>query len=256
MDDPHALPQQVADALARGWTVLTANQRAARTLRRAFDLRQHTLGLTAWQPPNILAWDTWLASLWHRLLLEGQSSELLLNQSQEHTLWRAIIAADPGTSTLRPVDSLAELAATAWLRLHNYRARRRLHVAASTSDTRAFARWAAEFERRCLRAQYITAAQLPEALADAIAAGQLAASRPASCSSASTRTTPAQIALLDALRAAGTDRRTRSRTRKLSHTIPALPIFSSTPPTHTPNCSPARAGCATASPKIPTPSSP
>ncbi len=203
MDDPHALPQQIADALARGWTVLTANQRAARTLRRDFDIRQQALSLTHWQPPPILAWDTWLESLWHRLLLDGHAAHLLLNQSQEHTLWRAIIAADPGTSTLRPVDSLAELAATAWLRLHNYRARRRLHVAASTSDTRAFARWATGFERSCLLSKFLTAAQLPESLAAAIDAGQLAAP-PGLLLVGFDSQTPVQIALLDALRAAGT----------------------------------------------------
>ena len=44
MDSNRALPPEIEQALARGWTILTANQRAARTLRRDFDLRQ--------QPPR------------------------------------------------------------------------------------------------------------------------------------------------------------------------------------------------------------
>jgi len=212
MDDPHALPQQIADALARGWTVLTANQRAARTLRRDFDLRQHALGLTHWQPPAILAWDTWLASLWHRLLLEGHASQLLLNPSQEQTLWRAIIDADAGSPSLR--DSLAELAATAWLRLHHYCGRHRLSAAASTADTRAFARWAKVFEARCEISKLLTAAQLPEALIAAFDAGQLAVP-PGLLRVGFDAQTPAQTALLNALRAVGTP------TEELDPTHPA-----------------------------------
>ena len=115
MDDPHALPGQIHQALEGGWTVLTANQRAARTLHHGFDLHHRAHGLTHWEPPAILAWDVWLTSLWHRLLLDGHASELLLNPTQEQTLWRAIIAedsaADGAAESLRPIDALAELAA-------------------------------------------------------------------------------------------------------------------------------------------------
>jgi len=207
MDDPHALPPQVADALARGWTVLTANQRAARTLRRAFDLRQRALSLTHWHPPIILAWDSWLASLWHRLLLEGRASKLLLNGSQEHALWRDLIAADPGTANrISNDDSLADLAADAWSRLHAYRGRHRLRAAVSTADTRAFARWADAFERRCSRSQLLTTAQLPEVLTAAIADPESAAALALPHGLLLVgfdSQTPAQTALLESLRATG-----------------------------------------------------
>jgi len=86
MDSNRALPPEIEQALARGWTVLTANQRAARTLRRDFDLHQRLLGLMHWQPPPILAWDTWLHGLWRGLLLDGRTSDLLLSPTQEHVL--------------------------------------------------------------------------------------------------------------------------------------------------------------------------
>ncbi len=204
MDPLAALPEPVIDALARGWIVLTANQREARTLRRDYDLRQRALDLAHWQPAEVLAWDSWLATLWHRLLLEGHVSQLLLNRTQEHVLWRAIIAADPGASSLRPLDSLAEFAADAWSRLCAYGARRRLNAATNTTDTRAFARWAGEFERRCLRGQYLTAAQLPETLAAAISGERIAL--PAGLLLVGfDMTTPAQAELLNAIRAAGAE---------------------------------------------------
>jgi probable DNA repair protein len=206
MDDPHALPRQIHQALERGWTVLTANQRAARTLHHGFDLHHRAHGLTHWEPPAILAWDVWLTSLWHRLLLDGQASELLLNPTQEQTLWRAIIAedsaADGASESLRPIDALTELAAEAWLLLHAYRGRGRLQAAVSNADTRAFARWAGEFERRSARSQYITEAQLPEALRAAFAASHLTPPTGLLLVGFDSRT-PAQIVLLDAIRATG-----------------------------------------------------
>jgi probable DNA repair protein len=203
MDEARALPHQIHQALARGWTVLTANQRAARTLHRDFDLDQRSSGLTQWQPPAILAWESWLSTLWRRLLLDGHASALLLNSTQEHTLWRAIVAADPANASLRPVDSLASLAADAWLLLHAYRARRRLQSAAISADTRAFARWASDFDRRADRAQYITAVQLPEALRAAVEASRLTPPTGLLLIGFDSKT-PAQSALLDAIQSTGT----------------------------------------------------
>jgi probable DNA repair protein len=207
MDDTRALPLQIQQALARGWIVLTANQRAARTLRHAFDLHQRALGNATWEPPAVLAWDAWLSSLWHRLLLEGRASELLLNSTQEHTLWQATITADPAISSLRPIDALAQTAADAWSLLHAYRGRPHLSRYPGNADTRTFERWAAEFERRCTRARYLTQAQLPETLRAAFAEGRLG---PATSPSPAgillvgfDRKTLAQEALLEAVSDAG-----------------------------------------------------
>ena len=206
MDGPHTLPRQIQQALEQGWTVVTANQRAARTLHDVYDLQQRALGITHWQPPAILAWDVWLTSIWHRLLLDGLATELLLNTTQEHILWRDLIADDTAPDgaalSLRPIDALAELAADAWRLLHAYRARRRLQAAVANSDTRAFARWASELERRCARAKFLTEAQLPETLRAVFAEGRLAPPDgllPVGFDSI----TPAQTALLDTLRTAG-----------------------------------------------------
>jgi probable DNA repair protein len=199
-----ALPSEIDQALSRDWAVLTANQRAARTLRRAYDLRQHALGLAVWEPPRILAWDQWTFGLWDRLLLDGHVSSLLLSSAQEHTLWRAIVAADAATVSLRPPDALAQTAAGAWKLLHDYRGRQRLQSFPGNSDTRAFARWAAEFERRCARAQYLTEAQLPEVLRAAAAAEQIAPG-PGYLLVGFDSKTPAQESLLGAIQAAGAE---------------------------------------------------
>ena len=207
MPSPAALPAEALEALARGRTILTSNQRAARTLRRAYDLHQQAAGLQAWQPPALFAWETWLDLLWNRLILNGKATALLLNRSQEQTLWQQIIRTDPeaaATHTLRPVDSLAELAARAWTLLHAHRARRSLTEFSDTADTRAFARWAAEFDRRCARADYLSAARLPEVLAEAFAANDLPLGESGLLLIGFDARTPAQTALLEVIAKTGT----------------------------------------------------
>ncbi|HEX4139392.1 MAG TPA: PD-(D/E)XK nuclease family protein [Candidatus Methylacidiphilales bacterium] len=204
MDSNRALPPEIEQALARGWTILTANQRAARTLRRDFDLRQRALNLAYWQPPPILAWDTWLNGLWRSLLLSGRASDLLLSAIQERTLWRDLIAAEVAAASLQAADALAQTAADAWLLLHNDRGRRRLDSYEGNSDTRTFGRWAAEFEKRCRSNRYLTQAQLPESLVTAITAAQLALPTGLLLVGFDSQT-PAQIALLQVIRDAGAD---------------------------------------------------
>jgi len=219
MDPIAALLPEILEALARDATVLTANQRAARTLRHAFDLHLRACGLADWQPPAIFAWDAWLNSVWHRLLLDGHAAELLLSPTQERTLWRAIIGADANTASLRPIDALAETAASAWGLLNAYGSRRRLQAHAGNSDSRVFARWAAEFERRCARSRYLTQAELPDALRAAFYEGKLAPAPAGYLLIGFDSKTPAQIALLDAIRTAG------SPIEEVAHDSPGAPTF-------------------------------
>ncbi|HKO20317.1 MAG TPA: PD-(D/E)XK nuclease family protein [Acidobacteriaceae bacterium] len=224
MSESFALPLQVLEALERGWVVLTANQRAARTLRRAFEARQRAAGLASWAPPQILAWDSWLVLVYRQMVAEGRATDLLLNDAQEHTLWRAIVSEDAATSSLRPVDALAESAAIAWTLLHAYRARARLRSYIGNSDTRVFTAWVTEFERRLKRGQLITAAQLPERLRESAAAGQAGVSAGLLLAGFDTKT-PAQEALLTSLKAGGCD--VQSLTRTLDQPMLQLAVAAS-----------------------------
>lgn len=160
------LPQAIAVALDRGATLLTPTQRAARAIRHTYDLQQQASGLRLWTPANVLPLETWLAAEWHRRLLEGCDSRILLNRTQEHSLWREIIQTDADTPRLRSPDALADLAARAWSLLQLHDARARLRDYTLSTDNRAFERWSHTFERRLQRGQFITASELPLALAN------------------------------------------------------------------------------------------
>ncbi|HEV2709274.1 MAG TPA: PD-(D/E)XK nuclease family protein [Edaphobacter sp.] len=204
MDDEDLLPLKIAQVLDRGATVVTGNQRAARTLRVAFDRRNRTLGLKSWQPPAVMAWDTWMTQLWRELLLDGRTSKLLLNRSQEYAVWRRILAADAELHSLQAPDALAEMAAEAWSLLSSYNGQERLRGSAVTTDTRAFHRWALKFDQRCKADGLLSRAQLESALRAAALAGQLAAEAATEIALVGFDSlTPAQSGLLEGLRASG-----------------------------------------------------
>ncbi len=162
------LPLKIAEALERGAIVVTGNQRAARALRRGFDQRNRERGLASWAPAQVMAWDAWMAALWHGLLIEGHATQMLLNRTQEHAVWRTILEADKELASLRTVDSLAEMAGEAWRLVCRFEGQRRLRAAEGSADTRSFQRWTRTFERLCAAEGFLAQAQLEEALRGAV----------------------------------------------------------------------------------------
>jgi ATP-dependent helicase/nuclease subunit B len=167
MDEEDLLPTAIVQALERGATVVTGNQRAARTLRRQIDRRHRAAGLTSWQPPKVLSWEAWTASWWSRLVMHGEARQLLLNRSQEQAVWRAVLDADKELEG-RQKDSLAEMAADAWRLLSSYNGQNRLRELVVSPDTRAFQRWAEAFVRRCRADGLLAQAGLEDVLRQAI----------------------------------------------------------------------------------------
>lgn len=205
MDGVELLPIEIARALERGATVVTGNQRAARTLRVAFDRRNHALGLDSWQPAAVMAWDAWIAELWRNLLFEGHASQMLLNSTQEHAVWRRILTTDAELRSLRAPDSLAEMAVEAWKLLCSYGGQSRLRGAAVSADTRAFQRWALAFEQQCRADGLLSRAQLESVLRTATLAGQIGTDKIAEVMLIGFDSmTPSQSALVQALRDTGT----------------------------------------------------
>lgn len=203
MDGRNLIPDEIAAALARGATVVTGNQRAARTLQREFDRRNRAQGLGSWRPPAVLPWDAWTATLWHRMVLEGHTSLLLLNRTQEHAVWRAVLEADEELASLRTVDSLAEMAAEAWALLWSYEGQGHLPRVAASADTRAFRRWARVFHQRCRNGGFLSRAQLAQALRSAVESKQLPSLVNEIVLVGFDAMLPAQGSLLESMRGAG-----------------------------------------------------
>ncbi|HEY6412750.1 MAG TPA: PD-(D/E)XK nuclease family protein [Edaphobacter sp.] len=196
------LPVEIVEALKRGATVVTGNQRAARTVRRAFDRRNRDLRLESWRPAAVMAWETWTTGLWRELLVRGEVSELLLNRTQEHAVWRGILEGDSELASLRSFDSMAEMAAEAWRRLCSYRGQGRLRGAAVSADTRAFQRWVAAFERKCRAEGLLSQALLEDRLRAEVLDGSISFEGAELVLVGFDTMTPAQMDLVEAVRTA------------------------------------------------------
>jgi ATP-dependent helicase/nuclease subunit B len=203
MDEVELLPTEIAEAIAAGATVITGNQRAARTLRHAFDRQNHRLGHSSWQPANILAWDAWTTKLWQRLLVDGYASQLLMNSAQELTLWRQVLEADNELLSLRSKDSLAALASEAWDKLCSYNGQTKVRSLTASPDTRAFQRWISAFQRRCRNDGLLAQADLQETLRAFLQTGHLQLEASQIVLVGFDSTTPAQMRLIEAVRLTG-----------------------------------------------------
>ncbi len=185
------MPAELQAALARGSLLLAASERAAQSLRTQLDTTQ------------VLSWNTFLRSLWSTLILNGADHRLLLNPPQEHTLWRDIIAATPEFSALTDLDSLADLAQSAYSLAAAYDALPHLRRTATTHDARTFATWATAFNRRCDQRALLSLSELPQALREHLE-NQTLTPPPAITLIAFDDDTPARTHLLTALTQSGT----------------------------------------------------
>ena len=203
MDEVELLPEAVAEALAANATVVTGNQRAARTLQRAFDRKSRSMGLLSWKPANIVAWDAWTAKLWQRLLMDGHVSQLLMNPAQELNVWGRILEGDGELESLRSKDSLASLASDAWEKLCSYNGKTRLRSLAASPDSRAFQRWLSAFERRCRNDGLLPRAELLDALHPFVQTGHLHFDTFKIALVGFDKRTPTQNGFIDAIRCTG-----------------------------------------------------
>lgn len=197
------LPAEIAQALERGAVVVTANRRAARSLRIACDRQHRAQGLTSWRPANVLSWDAWTAGLWQNLLIEGHASLLLMNRIQEHDVWQQIIANDEASRGLRTEAALAEMAAETWSLLCSYNGQQRLRGTAINADTRTFQRWAAQFEGRCKAEGWLAHAQLEHMLRTFVQVDKIRFANAQIALVGFDSFTPAQTALLQQLTESG-----------------------------------------------------
>ncbi|HZY61034.1 MAG TPA: PD-(D/E)XK nuclease family protein [Edaphobacter sp.] len=202
MDRKDWPPAEIADALQRGALVVTANRRAARSLRIDCDRQNRAQGLISWHPARILAWDDWTATLWHSLLIEGHTSTLLMNHTQERAAWRQVIEADE-VSGLHTADALAGMAADTWNLLCSYNGQQHLRRSTDSVDTRTFQRWAIRFQNQCKANNWLSRAQLEDILRSFVESGKIELAETTIALVGFDSFTPAQSSLLQQISKSG-----------------------------------------------------
>jgi probable DNA repair protein len=175
-------------------TVVTANTRLARRLRREFDRERKAAGERFWESPDILPWRAWLARLWTETVYTSREERVLLSRSQEQVLWeQAIQRSAEGAELLNPAGTAVN-AAQAWEVLHNWRLPKLEEAFAEVPDTAAFFGWMQSFQIALKNGGFVTAAELPDLI-------RAAGFEPPDAHAGFDELTPVQSALFEGVKA-------------------------------------------------------
>ena len=180
--------------------LLTASNRLARILRARHDDAQRQQGRSAWTGAEILPWSAWLEQVWSEFALSREDAPPLLDAVQEAYLWRLLVrewSEREGSAPLSVAATAAE-AAEAWRLLHEYRLEIAPEAWESAPDPAVFYQWQAEFRQRLNTAGWISAAQVPDALARRLERREWQPPRRVELAGFRERT-PAQARLVEAL---------------------------------------------------------
>jgi probable DNA repair protein len=155
-------PEEIDAWLRQGGIVVTASERAARAVTTAFHRARQAEGHKAWPAPSILDWKTFVRQAWSARTVDGR---LLLNPTQEQSIWAALAAADGRFATVLegPRYRFADLAMQAHDLLCSH-APAYLHTAARAewpNDAGAFSRWLTSFDDTCRTQSLLSPARLP-----------------------------------------------------------------------------------------------
>jgi probable DNA repair protein len=183
--------------LREGGLVVTASDRAARSLAAGFHRARQAEGLTAWPTPNVLDWKSFVRRTWEQRTADAR---LLLNPAQEQALWVEIAGADRSLATLLegPRHRLAALAMEAHELLCSY-APQFLRTNARggwQQDAAAFSGWLRGFDEACRAGSLISPSRLPHELIPLLFAET--AKRPPLLLAGFDRILPVQRSLFDA----------------------------------------------------------
>ncbi len=153
-------------ALESGATLVTANARLARDLRRAYDVRRSEAGDTSWAAVDILDWNGWLRRTWDQAVRLGAAQgAVLLSEAQEQFVWERIIEVDAGDRGLLHVPTTAGAAASAYALVSAWRVPLDQADCVGFEDAAAFIGWAKAFEDTLERQAWRCPAQIPGELA-------------------------------------------------------------------------------------------
>src|SRR3954449_7681891 len=125
-----------------GIVVVTPNRRLAQTLAREFDETQIALGLSAWEPADIVPFGTLVERLYEDALYSDITPQLplLLTPAQEQFHWEQIV----GQSGLLSIAHAASQCRDAWRLRHAWR----ITAEAGKETAGAVNSWSACYEEK------------------------------------------------------------------------------------------------------------
>lgn len=162
----------LAEPLARGDLILTANNRLRNHMLRAFAAQQTG---TVWQPPRIQPLNHWVSDCWRTLQDSAypQTANLIASTLQRQLLWEDVILASESGSALLQAGELAQSADAALRNMQLWRLSAAYLNDDNNLNTRCFGEWLASFELALQARGLITAESTQDILLQAFNADHL-----------------------------------------------------------------------------------
>ncbi len=161
---------ELFEAIERGATVVTAEHRLARSLRREYALAKQRAGAKSWTEPYVLPWFGWLERCWREVLYStGDPLPAALNAFQEEMLWEAAVASSPTSEDLLQLGATARAARRSWATVHAWRLPLAGQWWEHNQDATEFLAWSREFRNRCSESRRLDPAVLADSLRSRIA---------------------------------------------------------------------------------------
>lgn len=204
----HTLFRKAVEMALAGVTVVTPNERAARALRTACEVRMASSG-KPWSTPRVLSWGALVAWLWREGMLRGACERVLLSHDQQRVLWEQVIGDSRDGARLMNIPGAARRAREAWELIHSHHVPFPSALFDRAPETQAFADWAEAFSRICDRNSWTDGARVADELARSAEA--LREAMPSLVTYGFDEFTPQQRSFLDALNGA------RVRVEELIH---------------------------------------
>jgi ATP-dependent helicase/nuclease subunit B len=148
--------------LDAGATVVTANQRLAHALRHQHALMKIAAGFKAWPTPTVLPYSAFLGVLYEDAILKCADVPLLLNDGPRRALWAEVLRDTKPAPILLQPDATARAAADAFTLARRWRLDLTGLDADEHEDVRGFVRWAAAYQARLKKSDYLDPADLAD----------------------------------------------------------------------------------------------
>ena len=150
-------------AVEQGATLITANDRLARAIKREFDAAQQKREISVWPTADVLDYIAFLKRAWTELP-RSEVGAMLLSEEQEIALWEQVITASAQGRILLNPEAAARQASDAWAKRHAYRIDFARYAALLDEDCLAFRRWADGYTKICTEQNWLDNARLPDAI--------------------------------------------------------------------------------------------
>ncbi|HXZ95498.1 MAG TPA: PD-(D/E)XK nuclease family protein [Burkholderiales bacterium] len=147
----------------QGATLITANDRLARAIKREFNSAQQKRGLSVWSTADVLDYSAFLKRAWSELS-RLERGAMLLSEEQEIALWEQVITSSAQGGILLNPEAAARRARDAWRKRHGYRIDFARYAAMLDEDCAAFRSWADRYAKICAEKSWLDSARLPDAI--------------------------------------------------------------------------------------------